>query len=108
MAAGAGAVGAVGTGTVVVAAGALVLGVLVSVFWENAGVLNNNPAAARLSKTLFIVVSSGSVRPRIERFCAICVPRILLNRRSAIRSRTRSLFTMRATEANKPNGVFPR
>ena len=54
MVAGAGVAGAG-----VVAAGALVLGLLVSVFWENAGVLSNSPAAAILSKILFIFVSSA-------------------------------------------------
>jgi uncharacterized protein YacL len=56
--AGAVVAGAAVAGAVVVAAGALVFGLLVSVFWENAGVLSNSPAAATLSKILFIFVSS--------------------------------------------------
>jgi hypothetical protein len=57
--AGAVVAGAGVAGAGVVAAGVLVLGLLVSVFWENAGVLSNSPAAAILSKILFIFVSSA-------------------------------------------------
>ena len=75
---------AVVAGAVVVAAGALVLGVFVSVFCENAGALNNSPAAARLSKTFFMVFPRGVCSPEIELRRFSCVPRILLNDPSAI------------------------